>query len=60
MSFEHVPLLNVCFKITDALTDDGEILVYFNKDSLKCFQPPDSWIEAVKQTYQERQLALEV
>uniref|UniRef100_A0A8C1G108 Germinal-center associated nuclear protein n=1 Tax=Cyprinus carpio TaxID=7962 RepID=A0A8C1G108_CYPCA len=44
----------------DALTDDGEILVYFNKDSLKCFQPPDSWIEAVKQTYQERQLALEV
>uniref|UniRef100_A0A673HID2 Germinal-center associated nuclear protein n=1 Tax=Sinocyclocheilus rhinocerous TaxID=307959 RepID=A0A673HID2_9TELE len=44
----------------DALTDDGEILVYFNKDSLKCFQPPDSWIEAVKQTYQEKQLALEV
>ncbi len=46
--------------ITDALTDDGEILVYFNKDSLKCFQPPDSWIEAVKQTYQEKQQASQV
>lgn len=46
--------------ITDALTDHGEILVYFNKDSLKSFQPPDSWMEAVKQTYQEKQQASEV
>lgn len=46
--------------ITDALTDDGEIYVYFNKDSLKSFQPPDSWIEAVKQTYQEKQHVSEV
>ncbi|KAG1937671.1 SAC3/GANP/Nin1/mts3/eIF-3 p25 family [Pimephales promelas] len=38
----------------------GEIYVYFNKDSLKSFQPPDSWIEAVKQTYQEKQHASEV
>ncbi|XP_043105018.1 germinal-center associated nuclear protein [Puntigrus tetrazona] len=44
----------------DALTNDGEILVYFNKNSLKSFQPPDSWIEAVKQTYQEKQQASEV
>lgn len=44
----------------DALTDDGEILVYFNKDSLKSFQPPDIWIEAVKQTYQEKRQASEV
>lgn len=43
----------------DALTDDGEIFVYFNKDSLKSFLPPDSWIEAVKQTYQEKQQASE-
>ncbi|XP_051565497.1 germinal-center associated nuclear protein-like [Myxocyprinus asiaticus] len=39
----------------DALTGDGEIFVYFNKDSLKCFRPPDSWMEAVKQTNQEKQ-----
>jgi len=45
---------------TDAPTGDGEIHVYFNKDSLKSFQPPDSWIEAVKQTYQEKQHASEV
>lgn len=44
----------------DALTDDGEILVYFNKDSLKSFQPPSIWIEAVTQTYQEKQQASEV
>ncbi|CAM4601451.1 unnamed protein product [Leuciscus chuanchicus] len=44
----------------DVLPDDGEIYVYFNKDSLKSFQPPDSWIEAVKQTYQEKQHASEV
>ncbi|XP_048050228.1 germinal-center associated nuclear protein isoform X2 [Megalobrama amblycephala] len=44
----------------DALTDDGEIFVYFNKDSLKSFRPPDSWIEAVKQTYQDKQQASEV
>ncbi|XP_016375449.1 germinal-center associated nuclear protein isoform X2 [Sinocyclocheilus rhinocerous] len=44
----------------DALMDDGEILVYFNKDSLKSFQPPDIWIEAVKLTYQEKRQASEV
>uniref|UniRef100_A0A8C1Z6F6 Germinal-center associated nuclear protein n=1 Tax=Cyprinus carpio TaxID=7962 RepID=A0A8C1Z6F6_CYPCA len=44
----------------DALTDDGEIIVYFYKDSLKNFQPPDSWIKAVKLTYQEKQQASEV
>ncbi|KAF4108846.1 hypothetical protein G5714_009919 [Onychostoma macrolepis] len=44
----------------DALMDDGEIFVYFNKDSLKSFQPPHSWIEAVKQTYREKQQASEV
>ncbi|XP_055071228.2 germinal-center associated nuclear protein [Misgurnus anguillicaudatus] len=44
----------------DALTDNGEILVYFNKDSLEGFQPPDIWIEAVKQTYHEKQRASEI
>ncbi|TRZ03754.1 hypothetical protein DNTS_009746 [Danionella cerebrum] len=43
------------FVTEDALTEDGQILVYFNKESLKNFQPPEIWIEAVKQTYQEKQ-----
>lgn len=44
----------------EALTDDGEILMYFNEDSLEGFQPPDSWIEAVKHTYHEKQQASEM
>lgn len=39
----------------DAMTEDGEILVYFLADALKVFQPPDEWTEAVRQTYKEKQ-----
>lgn len=48
------------FAAIDALTDNGEILVYFNQESLEGFQTPDIWIEAVKQTYQEKQQASEM
>lgn len=40
----------------DAVTEDGEILVYFLDDSLKGFQPPDEWMEAIRQTHKEKQL----
>ncbi|XP_067459089.1 germinal-center associated nuclear protein [Thunnus thynnus] len=39
----------------DAVTEDGEILVYFPTESLKGFQPPEEWTEAVRQTHREKQ-----
>uniref|UniRef100_A0A3Q0R3S0 Germinal-center associated nuclear protein n=1 Tax=Amphilophus citrinellus TaxID=61819 RepID=A0A3Q0R3S0_AMPCI len=39
----------------DAVTEDGEILVYFLTESLKGFQPPEAWTEAIKQTHREKQ-----
>ncbi|KAM6934890.1 germinal-center associated nuclear protein [Xenentodon cancila] len=39
----------------DAVTADGEILVYFPTESLKGFQPPEEWNEAVRQTHKEKQ-----
>ncbi|CAN9497974.1 unnamed protein product [Ophioblennius macclurei] len=39
----------------DALTEDGEILVYFLTDILKDFQPPEEWIQAVNKTHREKQ-----
>ncbi|KAM9850955.1 germinal-center associated nuclear protein [Aulostomus maculatus] len=39
----------------DAVTEDGEILVYYPPDSLMGFQPPKEWTEAVRQTHQEKQ-----
>lgn len=44
------------FLFKDAVTEDGEILVYFLDDSLKGFQPPDEWMEAIRQTHKEKQL----
>ncbi|KAM9347509.1 germinal-center associated nuclear protein [Symphorus nematophorus] len=38
-----------------AVTEDGEILVYFPTGSLKGFQPPEEWIQAVRQTHREKQ-----
>ncbi|XP_029386874.1 germinal-center associated nuclear protein isoform X2 [Echeneis naucrates] len=38
----------------DAVTEDGEVLVYFPTESLKGFQPPQEWTEAIKQTHREK------
>ncbi|KAM9804598.1 germinal-center associated nuclear protein [Neosynchiropus ocellatus] len=39
-----------------AVTEDGEVLVYFLSDSLEDFSPPEEWTTAVRQTHQEKQL----
>ncbi|KAM9710737.1 germinal-center associated nuclear protein [Menidia menidia] len=39
----------------DAVTEDGEILVYFPAESLNGFEPPDEWTQAVRQTHREKQ-----
>ncbi|XP_076603708.1 germinal-center associated nuclear protein [Chaetodon auriga] len=39
----------------DAVTEDGEILVYFHTESLKGFQPPEEWTQAIKETHREKQ-----
>ncbi|XP_036400726.1 germinal-center associated nuclear protein [Megalops cyprinoides] len=39
----------------DAVMEDGEILVYFQKERLKDFEPPPSWTEAVNRTHREKQ-----
>lgn len=44
------------FFFKDAVTEDGEILVYFLDDSLKGFQPPEEWTDAIRQTHKEKQL----
>lgn len=38
----------------DAVTEDGEILVYFHSEALSSFSAPDEWTEAVKQTHREK------
>lgn len=43
------------FLVEDAVTEDGEILVYFLADTLKGFQPPEKWVEAVRLTHKEKQ-----
>uniref|UniRef100_A0A3P8NGE7 Germinal-center associated nuclear protein n=1 Tax=Astatotilapia calliptera TaxID=8154 RepID=A0A3P8NGE7_ASTCA len=48
----QIPKPPVC---QDAVTEDGEILVYFPKYSLKGFQPPEEWTEAMRQTHREKQ-----
>lgn len=48
----QIPGSPVC---EDAVTDGGEILVYFPTDSLKGFQPPGEWTEAIRQTHREKQ-----
>ncbi|KAM4608580.1 germinal-center associated nuclear protein [Polymixia lowei] len=39
----------------DAVMEDGEILVYFSTESLKGFQPPEEWTQAVRRTHREKQ-----
>ncbi|KAI1884892.1 hypothetical protein AGOR_G00214560 [Albula goreensis] len=39
----------------DAITEDGEILVYFQREKLKDFEPPSCWTEAVNQTHRDKQ-----
>ncbi|XP_034430226.1 germinal-center associated nuclear protein isoform X2 [Hippoglossus hippoglossus] len=39
----------------DAVTEDGEILIYFLTESLKGFQPPEEWTQATRQTHREKQ-----
>uniref|UniRef100_A0A3B4Y6D5 Germinal-center associated nuclear protein n=1 Tax=Seriola lalandi dorsalis TaxID=1841481 RepID=A0A3B4Y6D5_SERLL len=43
----------------DAVTEDGEILVYFPTESLKGFQPPEEWSQAIKQTHKEKHQGME-
>ncbi|XP_076858543.1 germinal-center associated nuclear protein [Brachyhypopomus gauderio] len=39
----------------DSFTDSGDIWVYYYKDHLKDFLPPESWAAAVKRTHWEKQ-----
>ncbi|XP_053352443.1 germinal-center associated nuclear protein [Clarias gariepinus] len=41
--------------IADAFTDKGEILVYYYKEQLKDFYPPEGWVAAVRRTHKEKQ-----
>ncbi|XP_062390501.1 germinal-center associated nuclear protein [Sardina pilchardus] len=73
-SFQHVPwdeIIALCIDhrlkdwrppecpvAEDAITADGQILVYFQREGLSHFAPPDSWGAAVKRTHQEKQQEL--
>ncbi|TKS67603.1 Germinal-center associated nuclear protein [Collichthys lucidus] len=48
----QIPGSPVC---EDAVTEDGEILVYLPTESLKSFQPPEEWSQAIRQTHREKQ-----
>lgn len=39
----------------DAVTEDGEILVYCPSKAMKDFQPPEGWTRAIRQTHREKQ-----
>lgn len=70
-SFNHIPwddILILCIEhrlkdwplvespvAADAFTDNGEILVYYYKEQIKDFLPPESWVAAVKRTHTEKQ-----
>lgn len=45
----------ICFVVLDAVTDDGEILVYLPIETLKGFRPPGEWTEVIRQTHREKQ-----
>lgn len=45
----------VFLSVLDAFTDKGEILVYYYKEELKDFPPPESWVAAVNRTHMEKQ-----
>ncbi|XP_041925259.1 germinal-center associated nuclear protein [Alosa sapidissima] len=73
-SFQHVPwdeIIALCIDhrlkdwrppecpvAEDAITADGQILVYFHREGLSDFVPPASWGEALKRTHQEKQQEL--
>ncbi|KAM3607427.1 uncharacterized protein V6R79_007728 [Siganus canaliculatus] len=48
----QVPSAPVC---EDAVTEHGEILVYFPAESLKGFQPAEEWTRAVARTHRQKQ-----
>lgn len=37
----------------DAVTEDGQILVYFSSDALSSFSAPEEWTEAIRKTQRE-------
>ncbi|XP_076016638.1 germinal-center associated nuclear protein [Genypterus blacodes] len=39
----------------DAVTEDGDILVYFPLMSVKDFQPPEEWSQAIRETHRGKQ-----
>ncbi|XP_026851591.2 LOW QUALITY PROTEIN: germinal-center associated nuclear protein [Electrophorus electricus] len=69
-SFNHIPwddILFLCIEhrlkdwnlpetpnAKDSFTDSGDIWVYYYKDQLKDFLPPESWVAAVKGTHMEK------
>lgn len=40
--------------VADALTYNGDILVYFHAESLNGFKPPEEWTQVVRQTHKEK------
>ncbi|XP_067373088.1 germinal-center associated nuclear protein [Channa argus] len=48
----QIPGPPVC---ADAVTEDGEILVYFPTESLKGFKAPEEWTMAIRQSQRENQ-----
>ncbi|KAI9535071.1 hypothetical protein NQZ68_007159 [Dissostichus eleginoides] len=48
----QIPEPPVC---ENAVTDDGEILVYLPIGTLKGFRPPGEWTEVIRQTHREKQ-----
>lgn len=53
--FSFLPVYPVFLSVIDAFTDKGEILVYYYKEQLKDFLPPESWVAAVRRTHTEKQ-----
>ncbi|XP_065817978.1 germinal-center associated nuclear protein isoform X2 [Labrus bergylta] len=47
----QIPEPPVC---EDAVTEDGEILVYFPTESLNGFKPPEAWTQTLRQTHREK------
>lgn len=53
--FSFFSFYPVALFVIDALTDKGEILVYYYKEELKHFHPPEIWVAAVSRTHTEKQ-----
>ncbi|KAL0964023.1 hypothetical protein UPYG_G00317270 [Umbra pygmaea] len=70
-SFEQIPwdevvVLCIDHKLKDwqppdspvcpgAVSEDGEVLVYFSEEALRGFQPPPEWTEAVRLAHRQKQ-----